>query len=160
MAKLPLDGSRFIFDRMNKRSQDYRLGKALDNGLGCLKATYDFSVLGGAVGNNLGLKDADGNPAKLPSGCIVVNAFAHVITACTSGGSATIDIEIEADADILAAEAVASFSANAKIQGIPDFATLADSLRTTAERQVSVDINTAALTAGKFDVFVFYVQRS
>lgn len=159
MAMLPLDGTRFAFDRLNGKSAKYRLGKFLDNGVGCIKATYDFSVQGGAVQNNLALLDPEGNAAKLPSGCIVLNAFVHVITACTSGGSATVDVEIEADADLSAAIAVASLAANASIQCIPDYATLSDAVRTTAERSIAIDINVAALTAGKFNVFVMYVQR-
>lgn len=135
----------------------YQLGDILHGSFNVAKGNYKFSRDGGAVGN-INLKDLDGvATVKIPASAVVLSAFVHTTTACTSGGSATVDVQIEAANDLLAAEAVASFSLGAKIQGIPDFGTLADSVVTTAERTLSISINTAALTAGEFNVYVFYV---
>lgn len=147
----------------NKFSDDgtaykYQLGNLLSNKLGCVVGTYDFSKQGGAVGS-FSLKDKDGKTVKLPSNALVLNAFAVVRTAVISGGSATIALTLESAADMLAATAISSFSAAAKVQGIPDFGTLADSVLTTAERTLTATVATAALTAGKFDVYVFYVLQ-
>ena len=134
-----------------------KIGDVIHKGFNVVKGSYSFSRDGGAVGD-INLKDQDGvSVVKIPSGAVVLNAFVVVSTACTSGGAATIDVQIEAANDLLAAGAVASFSSAAKLQGIPDFGTLADSVVTTAERTLSISVNTAALTAGAFDVFVFYV---
>lgn len=143
-------------NRMNGTAYKASLGDNLSSKLGCLRATYDFAALGGAVGAHQLLND-DGEPVSLPAGALVVNAFAFVKTACTSGGSATISLEIESAADLLALTAVASFSAAAKIQGVPDFGTLADSVLTTAARHPVLSVAVAALTAGKVECYIFYV---
>lgn len=132
------------------------LSGELHKAMNCVHGIWDFSVDGGAVGD-FSLKDADGAVVKVPSGALVLNAIVHVKTACTSGGAATVDVQLEGANDILAAQAVAGLTLNAKIQGIPDFATLSDSLLTTAERTLQLSVNTAALTAGKIHVYVFYV---
>lgn len=144
------------FDRMNGTAYKHRLGRRLSNTLTCVKGTYDFSKLGGAVGS-VSLLDDDGMAIKIPTGSLVLNAFIFVPTALTSGGSATIALNIESAGDLLAATAVASYSAAAKLQGIPDFGTLSDAVLTTAERTLQATIATAALLTGKFEAFVFYV---
>lgn len=147
-----------LFNRLDGVAYKNFLGNKLSESLGCLVGTYDFSKQGGAVGS-FSLKDPDGLTVKLPSGALVLSAIAVVRTAATSGGSATIALTLESAGDLLAATAVASFSAAAKLQGIPDFGTLADSVLTTAERTLTATVAVAALTAGKVDVYVFYVLQ-
>lgn len=147
-----------LLNRMNGTAYTQKLGAKLSQSLGCVVGTYDFSKQGGAVGS-FSLKDKDGNSVKLPSGSLILNAFAVVRTALTSGGLATIALTSEGAADLLAATAVASFSSAAKLQGVPDFGTLADSVLTTAERTLTATVAVAALIAGKFDVYVFYVLQ-
>lgn len=142
---------RSALTRMNNTSYAVDLG-VLMFGRGCAVGTYKFSRDGGATGD-VELKDINGNPLKLPSGVIIRNVTVHVTTAFTSGGSATLDLNSEAANDCLAAEGVASFSANAIIKGIPDVATVADYKRLTAERTMTMSINVAALTAGACTVY-------
>lgn len=150
-----------VRDALNK-SNDWaaaknKLGDLVHKGLNVVKGNYKFSRDGGAVGD-INLKDQDGlSTVVIPSGAIVVNAFVYASVALTSGGAATVDLNSQAANDLLAAEAVASFSLGAKIQGIPDLATVADYVVTTADKTLSMSINTAALTAGEMDVYVFYV---
>lgn len=118
---------------------------------------YDFATAGGAVGD-YNLVGSNGLSVVLPSGALVLNAIAFVETAVTSGGLLTLDLNIESANDLLAATAVASLTLSAKIQGIPDFGTLADSVLLTADRTLTASLNVAAATAGKFHVFVFYVH--
>lgn len=132
------------------------LGKELNSVPNCVKGIYDFSKVGGATGDHV-LVDDDGNPVKIPSGALIRNVVVVVDTLFASGGAATIDLNGNAANDLLAAEAVASFAANAKLQCIPDFATVADQVLLTAERTLTMSVNTAALTAGKMRVFVDYV---
>jgi len=153
--------SQSVKDALNKAndwvSAKHKLGDLVHKNFNVAKGNYKFSRDGGAV-STINLKDQDGvGTIVIPSGAVILNTFVHVTTACTSGGSATLDLNSEAANDLLAAEAVASFSSGAKIAGIPDFGTLADSVVTTADRTLSVSINTAALTAGEFNVYVFYV---
>lgn len=128
-----------------------QLGTMLNKTGNLARVTYDFAVDGGAVSTI--------TPAKtviLPNKAIVTNAFVNVLTTCTSGGSATVAINSEGAGDILAATAVASLTAGL-IQGVPDWATIADYKKMTADRTVKVTIATAALTAGKMEVFIYYV---
>lgn len=120
----------------------------------CVAARYDFAVHGGAVG-------AIGLRVSLPSGAVVVNSELRVRTAPTSGGSATIALGIEGAADIVAATAIGSapWSTTGLKLGIPDFATVADQFITTAVREITATIGTAALTAGVFDVYIWYVMN-
>lgn len=135
----------------------HKLGDLVHQTTNCVKGVYDFSKVGGAQGT-YDLKDIDGESAvKLPAGAIVLNAFVYAEEAATSGGAATIDVQVEAADDLLAAEAVGSFTLGARVQGIPDHANLSQSVLTTAERKLQLSVNAADLTAGKLVVYAFYV---
>lgn len=115
---------------------------------------YDFSVHGGAVGDIL-------TGLMIPKGAIIQNVFADVIVAPTSADStATIAVKAESANDLFTAAAVsgAPWSTTGRKQGIPDFATVADYKKTTVEREVTISIAVQALTAGKVDVYVQYVD--
>jgi predicted nucleic acid-binding protein len=118
---------------------------------------YDFSKVGGAVGS-FNLVDDDGATIKIPANALVLETFVFVETAATSGGSATISLGLESAVDLLAATAVASFSSAAKIAGIPVSGTLSTSVLATVERNLTLAVAVAALTAGKVHVFVSYVH--
>jgi hypothetical protein len=148
---------RYALTRMNSTSLAQDLGLRLHHSVGCAVGTYSFARDGGATGD-YNLKDANGNALKLPSGALITNVFVFANTAVTSGGAATIDLNSEAANDLLAAEGKASFSLNASVQGIPDWATVADYKLLTAERTMTLSVNTAALTAGYLTVFISYVQ--
>lgn len=138
-------------------SSKNRLGSELAKVPNCVKGNWNFTRDGGTVAT-YNLKGLDGvETLVIPSGAIVVNAFVYVRTAVTSGGLLTLDVNINAANDTLAGTAVASLTTGAKILGIPDFATVADYIVTTADRTVTIDFNVAAATAGDFDVYVFYV---
>lgn len=141
---------------MNGTAYKTAMGTQISSKLGCLKGTYDFAKQGGAVGS-FNLLGDDDEVVSLPAGALVLNAILFAKTACASGGSATMSLEVESAADLLAATAVASFSSAAKLQGVPDFGTLADSVLTTAVRNLVFKVAVAALTAGKVECYVFYV---
>lgn len=156
--------SQVVRDQLNKCndwvSAKNKMGDILHKDFNVVKGNYKFSRDGGAI-SDINLKDQDGlNVVKLPSGAIVLNVFVHVPVALTSAGLATVDLNVEAANDALAAGAVASFSLGAKIQGIPDFGTLSDALVLTAERTLTMSINAFALTAGEFNAYYFYVFPS
>ena len=120
-----------------------------------VKAVYDFSKVGGAIGA-ISLLGSDGKAIKVPANAIVTNVLVDVKTALTSGGSATVAIAVESAADLLAATAVASFSLAALLAGKP-VGTAATAVKTTVERSVVATVAVAALTAGKMNVLVEYV---
>ena len=114
-------------------------------------ATYNFATLGGVAGDiALGV--------TIPSGAIITSAFVDIITQPTSGGSATVAIKAQSAGDILAATAKASLPVGL-LDGVPDN-TVANAIKCTAARELTATIGTANLTAGKFYVFVEYVQSS
>jgi len=134
-----------------------RLGHELSKVFNCVKGNWKFSRDGGAVGD-YNLKDLDGvSNLTIPSGAIIISSFVYAKAAVTSGGSLTLDVNVNAANDNLAAQAVAGLTLGAKIQGIPDFGTLSDSVVCTADRTPSISFNTAAATAGELDVYIFYV---
>jgi hypothetical protein len=107
---------------------------------GC--ASYDFALNGGATGDiSLGL--------KVPANVIIYTGFVYVRTAPTSGGSATVALKLSSSADTLTATAIGSLTINSitKITLTP---------RTTAETTLTATVATAALTAGRFQVTLFW----
>lgn len=116
-----------------------------------VKATYDFALDGGAVGD-IALRGA-----AIPSGAIITDVLVDVTTALTSGGSATVAIKAQSAADLISATAIGSspWSTTGPKRGSLD----ADSapIKTTAKRTITATVATAALTAGKFSVIVEYV---
>lgn len=114
---------------------------------------YDFAVDGGAAGA-LTLRGDN----SIPSGAYIVGGFLEVLTGVTSGGAATVAVNSNGAGDVVAAAAVsgAPWSTTGIKSVIPAF-TGATTVKTTAARSLAITIATAALTAGKFRVVVFYV---
>lgn len=119
-----------------------------------VRGRYNFAVDGGAVG------DIDlTTDAQIPANAIILGGFAEVDTVPTSGGSATIAVKVEGAGDIIAAAAIsgAPWSTTGRKSVVPVF-TGATTVKTTAARKIQATVATAALTAGAFDVVLFYVE--
>jgi hypothetical protein len=121
-----------------------------------VRADYSFATDAGAVGT-LALIGT----TAIPAGAIVLGGLLEVTTPPTSGGAATIAVQVEAANDTVAAAAVsgAPWSTTGRKSVIPVF-TGATSLKTTAARDVSIVIGTAALTAGGFTVYLAYIATA
>lgn len=121
-------------------------------GLKEVKGEYDFATDGGAVGT-LNLRGDD----ELPANAVILGGYIEVDTPPTSGGAATVAVNSEAAGDLQAAAAIsgAPWSTTGRKSIAPAF-TGATSVKTTAARKLAIAIATAALTAGKFRVVVFY----
>ena len=120
-----------------------------------VRGRYSFAVDGGAVST---IAITSGTP--IPSGSVIVGGYVDVLTQLTSGGAATIACQVEGANDILTAVAVASWTAGRKnILPAPDTGALTTStvVKTTADRNISIVIATAALTAGVFDVVLLVI---
>lgn len=130
--------------------------KAEDGGFGLgtlrmARALYSFADDGGAVSTITPKKTV-----SLPNNAVIVGGTINSTTACTSAGSATVAVGTSAGSSttsLLAATAVASLSADARINAVPVFAT---PVKLTAEGEVTVTIATAALTAGVVEITLFY----
>lgn len=125
--------------------------QGLKNSVHVAYAEYDFAKDGGAVG------DINLRGAKLPEGAIVIRTTIHSITAIVSGGATTIALKLQTAADMLAATAKASFSANALLDGV-QVDTAATMIRCTAARTPVATVAVAAITAGKFVVAMQYIM--
>lgn len=121
------------------------------------RGVFDFAVDGGAV-STIALMGA----TNIPSGATILGGWIEVHTALTSGGAATIAVQVESAGDIVPAVAVASWTAGRKkiVPALDASAALAAAadVRTTAARDISAVIAAAALTAGKFSVVLIYAD--
>ena len=116
-----------------------------------LKATYDFSVDGGDTGN-LNLS------ATLPDNAIVIGGHVDVETDLASAGSATVGIGIQgAYAQFRNAAAFTGFNTGASGLILDNNAPPNAGLKLQAALPVGIVIGTAALTAGKFHIYVYYL---
>ncbi|MBW4580715.1 MAG: hypothetical protein KME42_14210 [Tildeniella nuda ZEHNDER 1965/U140] len=113
---------------------------------GLVKVQYDFAVHGGAIG-------AIAIPLLLPNKAVIFDGFMDVVTAPTSSGSATIAAGFNTTTDIKAATAIASYTG---IVAVVPVGTAAAALKLTADRQLTLTVAVAALTAGKINFFFKY----
>jgi hypothetical protein len=111
-------------------------------------AAYDFAVDGGAVGT-ITLRGDN----SIPAGSVITGGFIDVETACASA-TGTMALQAEGAGDILAATGQAGLTVGRK--SVVPAGTGATSVKTTAARSLQVVIATAAFTAGKFTVTLFY----
>lgn len=135
-------------------------------------ATYDVAVDGGAIG-------AHGLGVFIPDNAIITNAWIDVVTTFTDGDTdaATIALHLQSAGDLVAAIAISNATNvwDAGIRGTlvnnPNLGAdaahdtalevialyAATKLKLTAEREVTATVATAALTAGKMNIFIEYV---
>lgn len=149
-------GAQFDLNRASPEAmRKHRLGDKLQGETErFLRAKYDFTVQGGAVAA-LTLRDVSTNKAAvLPKGAIVRDCLIDVVTAPTSGGSATIALGTgQAANDLKAATAIASYTG--LVACVP-VGTAATAIKLTADQTMTATVATAALTAGKIYVIVQY----
>jgi hypothetical protein len=115
-------------------------------------ATYNFAVDGGGAP---GLITPAAN-ATIPINAIIIGGTINSTTA-GAGASATVSVGTSAGSSatsLLAATAIGSFSTNAKLNSA---ATLAAPVKMSAAGSITITSAVAALTAGVFEIFVYYV---
>lgn len=125
-----------------------RLGRELCGKVHVVKAVYDFAVDGGATGDH-NLSDEEGNLIVIPSGAIVKQVIIDEVTAVT--GADSIDLNLNTGNDLLNAKDFTGVSGLAA--GIP-VSSAATAVKATADRQLTLSINTNAMTAGKLHIYL------
>lgn len=119
-----------------------------------LQAEYDFDVDGGATSTiTLRAAPGDNQGNTLPAGAVITGGYIDVLTAVASA-TGTVALTAESAADVLAATGQAGLTLGRK-DIIPD-ASGSTAVKTTVVRSVTMTIATAALTAGKFRLVLFY----
>lgn len=164
-AAIPLDASEFSLNRLSgiPMAQKYLLGSMIREGHDSTVCIYDFAIQGGAVGTvNTSQPVAAGGSnnnisCSLPKAAIVRGGFIDVVTAVTSGGSATVSLGLNSTTDLLAATLKTSLGTG-RTSLVPVFSTVSGYIKTTAVTPVTASIAVAALTAGRIRVFLDYVQ--
>lgn len=128
--------------------------------LQCARAVFDPSAIAGERTAAAHILTGD----VIPDNAVILGGFYDVITTfqSTDGGvdKATIAIHVNAANDIVNAVAIETGTPyDAGQQAIiPKFNTPeTTSVKTTAARAIQATVGTAALTAGKLVVFLFYV---
>jgi hypothetical protein len=134
--------------------EQFRLiGRAMEEARFFSRFTYDFAAHGGAIG-----QIALSNEANVRGGAIVVGAAIIVETTLASAGAATVALSVEAAEDVLDITSHAVLAAGSKFAGNPTMTSPATFVKVqgAAGKPLLMNIAGAALTAGKFDVIVFY----
>lgn len=117
------------------------------------KGEYSFATDGGAV-STITLRSNDG---PIPAGSRIIGGYIEVDTAPTSGGAATVSVGVEAAGDLQTAAAVsgAPWSTTGHKDIVPD-GTGSTVIELTAARSPSIAVAVATLTAGVFNVVLWY----
>lgn len=121
-----------------------------------MKAVYDFAKLGGSSGASVILKDASGGQAVLPAKAIVVDCLIDVITTPTaSSGTPTISLGLTTSADI---KASANYNTYTQRMACIPVGTAATVIKVGGGKSaVTATIGTNNLSAGKINVFLYYL---
>jgi hypothetical protein len=128
----------------------YKLvGKCFSNEKKFAKFTYNFANDGGGTGTIV--------LGKFDDKVLITGGWVHVETACTSGGSATVKIGINTTDDDcfldVTSGAVANLTDDATFQE-----TAGQAIVCPADGVLDLVIGTAALTAGKINLIVEYMN--
>lgn len=122
-----------------------------------IRADYDFAKQGGAI-SSIGLTGR----LLIPTGYTIIGGWVEIVTALTSSGAATAALHVEGAGDIVPAQVLGTWSIGRKaiVPAMDTSAVLAaaKNVRTTARRDVTLDIAAFALTAGKFSVLLHVLQ--
>lgn len=116
------------------------------------RARYNFATDGGAVSTI----DLLPTPS-IPAGSYIVGGFMEVDT-IVAGSGASVAVNVESAGDLVAAAAVSGAPwSTTGIKAIVPVFTAATLVKTTAARKVTATVTAAVLTAGAFDVVLFYI---
>lgn len=126
-------------------------------GLHVTKFTFDTAANDATSPTPVSNKTVAAHPmaVSIPDNAIVISGHVDVITAVTSGGAATVAVHLVGANDLLTATAVASLGLAAQV---PMAAVKTTPIKLAAEKAVTVTVGTAALTAGKFDGYIVWME--
>lgn len=128
---------------------NYTPGWHVDNFGGRLRVIYDFAVHGGAVG------DIVVPDISLPNKAIIHSGYINVLTAPTSGGSATVALALGSTGT---KTTIKSATAIASLTGLVALNSLPIQVANNAGGDLIVTVGVAALTAGKMEIWLGYDQ--
>ena len=126
-------------------------------GLHITKFTFDTAANDATSPTPVSNKTVAAHPmaVSIPAKAIVISGHVDVIAAVTSDGDATVAIHLASDNDLLTATAKTSLGLAAQV---PMAAVKTTPIKLSAEKAVTVTVGTAALTAGKFDGYIVWME--
>ena len=126
-------------------------------GLHVTKFTFDTAVNDATSPTPVSNKTVAAHPmaVSIPDNAIVISGHVDVITAVTSDGSATVAIHLANTNDLLTATALTGLTEGKQL---PMAAVKTAPIKLSAEKAVTVTVGTAALTAGKFDGYIVWME--
>jgi len=125
-------------------------------GLNVTKFTFDTAA-NDAASTPASNKTVGAHPlaVTIPDNAIVISGFVDVIAAVTSNGDATVAIHLVDANDLLTATGKANLTLAAQL---PMAAVITTPIKLAAEKAVTVTVGTAALTAGKIDGYIIWIE--
>ena len=126
-------------------------------GLHVTKFTFDTAAKDATSPTPVSNKTVAAHPmaVSIPDNAIVISGHVDVITAVTSDGSATVAIHLASANDLLTATALTGLTEGKQL---PMAAVKTAPIKLTAEKAVTVTVGIAALTAGKFDGYIVWME--
>jgi len=126
-------------------------------GLHVTPFVFDTAVNDATSPTPVSNKTAAAHPlaVTIPDNAIVVGGSIDVIAAVTSTGDATVAISLVADNDLLTATGKASLAIKAQL---PLAAVIAAPIKLEAAKAVTVTVGAAALTAGKINGYIIWME--
>ena len=121
-----------------------------------LKVVYNFATDGGAA-SAIALNDAAGVPVLIPDNAVIVNISIEGITDNTSGGAATISLGYTGK-PVAFLPATAFNHATWNADTVTSATPVVGDGKTTSEVPILATIADAALTAGKWQVWIEYYE--
>lgn len=114
-----------------------------------INAVYDFAIHGGAIAS-IGLG------VKLPPGAVVLSGLMKVITVPVGAG-ASIGVLLATSGDVVAVAALSGAPwSTTGIKDVVPVGTAATMIALTAEKELTVVVSAAVLTAGKWELVLNY----
>ncbi len=158
-ATLPKDtnGAALLL-KANNAAPLEGIGTVIDRTKNTIVCVYDFSVLGGAVGD-INLLDSQGQPCILPQKAVVSNVVTSTQTLFATSTGGSFALKLLTTADLKAAVPAASMDATTPFDaGVPvgTAATLVGPITAALGTYVKASITSGDLTAGKTNVFIDY----
>lgn len=127
-----------------------------------MRAQYDFSVQGGAVGD-VELLDVDGKKAQIPAGAVIIDCLLDVITAPNTAGANTTTLSFSSGVlggDLKAAVGFTSAYSPSGLKACIPVGTAATAIKlgtVTQNYTPSMTIGVLPLNAGKINVWIQYI---
>jgi hypothetical protein len=129
----------------NNQAQGVMLGDLVNKALssGVVKASWDFSVHGGAITPDIYIG------ASLPAGAIVTHMYSSVLVPVISAGVCKFELK----AGSVALGSIANVTASSDVESVSVSYSIA-----AADCLVYLNIDTTAATAGKVDFYIRYMN--